>query len=993
MYVNQIRVALSKLVVILTLTVISLPIFASFETLKTSQLNIEASTGSAALGLKGKGIIPLYLTQKKVIWTGIEGSWDTKSKSYSGEIGGGYRQKINLTLGTDQNLILGGYAYLDLTRGKGLTNKRTVASGNIGGELYNEKESLSINGYIPLGKRRWTGQILWGSDIGKEEQVMQEHSEYDTKYQQTDMQPKWGADLEVGHTIPLPKTQNALKGYLGGYYYSQEKGDTGESSIKGISAKATYQINKYIKAEVEDTYDNYEHNAVMAGIELMLGKGTREEKELLRSPEHNLGSAKTQGEVNPITATEVQLTAGSQTIKGHSHLFEKVKHIYFFDQSGSENADGTYENPYSYADLTDGILSGIAQKNTDYSNIYITGESPIEIGSLTLYSNQNLEGRFGGEEGYRNPATLEEVSEMPILKGSLILAGGSEAHPQKISGIKLYNAGFSTGIQTESTSNGATYIELSQMQLGETVAAGNLNNYATGIEIRGGANVGIVRSNIEGTTNAIEVKAGESAGTITIGKKATLLGGTGAGIENSGTIESIGNEGNINSHSTGIENTGEIGNESVEYGINNAGEIGSIQGGTSTVSKGEIEGNEAGVNNSGTIGDIEYLSRIKGTEETTSFGIITTGNIGEINNTGTIEGGDAGIGVEKAGKIESIENLSKIEGTGIKSYGIYNDSGTIGNIVGGTSKGAAGVIEGGEVGINNQGGTIGNVSYLSKIEGTGSTSSYGIENTGTMGEIDNTGVIDSLSSTDIGIENTGTIGVFGTEVTTYGINNNGTIGNIIGGTSIGAKGTIEGNTAGIENEGGTIGDVSYLTKIEGTGKRISSYGIENEGTMGEIDNTGVIDSLSSTDIGIENTGTIGVSGTEVTTYGINNNGTIGNIEGGSEGTAGVIEGSEAGIENEEKGNIGEIKLLSRIYGTSTFTSYGIRNAGLIKEIINTGTIDSLSSSDIGIENTGMIGNKEGVYGLYNMANATIGNIIGGTGASTGEQGYTMKEER
>ena len=36
--------------------------------------------------------------------------------------------------------------------------------------------------------------------------------------------------------------------------------------------------------------------------------------------------------------------------------------------------------------------------------------------------------------------------------------------------------------------------------------------------------------------------------------------------------------------------------------------------------------------------------------------------------------------------------------------------------------------------------------------------------------------------------------------------------------------------------------------------------------MGEIDNTGVIDSLSSTDIGIENTGTIGVSGTEVSIW-------------------------------------------------------------------------------------------------------------------------------
>ena len=49
-----------------------------------------------------------------------------------------------------------------------------------------------------------------------------------------------------------------------------------------------------------------------------------------------------------------------------------------------------------------------------------------------------------------------------------------------------------------------------------------------------------------------------------------------------------------------------------------------------------------------------------------------------------------------------------------------------------------------------------------------------------MGEIDNTGTIDSLSSTDIGIKNIGTIGLG----TIYGISNKGTIGNIIGGTSI-----------------------------------------------------------------------------------------------------------------------------------------------------------------------------------------------------------------
>ena len=164
--------------------------------------------------------------------------------------------------------------------------------------------------------------------------------------------------------------------------------------------------------------------------------------------------------MNPITATEVQLTAGSQTLKGHSHLFEKVKHIYFFDQSGSENADGTYENPYSYADLTD-----------------IKWNSPKKY---RLF--QHIHNRRKPNRNRKSDAILKPKSRRKIRRGRRLQKpsdfGGSirnanpkrksnpcEAHPQKISGIKLYNAGFSTGIQTESTSNGATYIELSQMQL------------------------------------------------------------------------------------------------------------------------------------------------------------------------------------------------------------------------------------------------------------------------------------------------------------------------------------------------------------------------------------------------------------------------------------------------------------------------------------------------------------------------------------------------
>ena len=54
---------------------------------------------------------------------------------------------------------------------------------------------------------------------------------------------------------------------------------------------------------------------------------------------------------------------------------------------------------------------------------------------------------------------------MPTLKGSLILEGGSEAHPQEVSGVKLYNeeGKYSVGIQAGGASNGATYIELSDI--------------------------------------------------------------------------------------------------------------------------------------------------------------------------------------------------------------------------------------------------------------------------------------------------------------------------------------------------------------------------------------------------------------------------------------------------------------------------------------------------------------------------------------------------
>ena len=339
--------------------------YANIDSVKASQLNLDLETGSTAFGIKGEGLIPLYLKANKAIYTDLEGSYDTKSKGYSIELGGGYRQIEDINLGKyfHKNMILGGYAFLDMTRAKGAEKHRTLLEGNIGGELYNATESLSVNAYIPLSKHKWIGEIEWG-DAGQE--VMEGHSLYNTKYRLTERTANWGLDAEVGHVIPTPWTKDNLKGYLGGYYENQNKIQTtdgkNQGSIKGISAKATYQINKYIMVEAQDSYDNYRNNEIMVGAKVTLGKSETNglEEELLQGVNHDIGQRSLVGTTETLTTEEEQVTQGSETIEGHAHLFKEISNIYFFDQTGSENEDGTYEEPYKDAQLTSETLSQIA---------------------------------------------------------------------------------------------------------------------------------------------------------------------------------------------------------------------------------------------------------------------------------------------------------------------------------------------------------------------------------------------------------------------------------------------------------------------------------------------------------------------------------------------------------------------------------------------------------------------------------------------------------
>ena len=665
----------------------------------------------------------------------------------------------------------------------------------------------------------------------------------------------------------------------------------------------------------------------MVEAKVTLGKSETNglEEELLQGVNHNIAGAGIAGTVDTLTTEKQEVTQGSETVEGKTDLFQEEGHIYFFNQTGSSNANGTYENPYSYADLTNGTLSQIAGENPDYSHIFVTGTTPTNIGELTLGANESLEGRYGSDNGYENAATLANEAEMPTLKGSLILEGGSEAHPQEVSGVKLYNeeGKYSVGIQAGGASNGATYIELNQMQLGESTASGNTNNYETGINVKGGANISAIGSNLNATQNGIVVGTGETAGVITVGEGTTVSARM--GLSNVGEIKNINVEGKMEGLAFGLYNVGEIKNIKVEGmikgdidGLVNSqnGKIESIEGGSEKQAEGTIEGGGAyGIVNSSLapvgIGKIAYLSKVSGGID----GIrVSQGSVNEINNSGTISGitvGDTQLLAGAVGTIVNSGTISRITNT------------TRGTITGVTNE-ADGTIA--TLDNSKEMGTIDNLGTINSVTNEADGTITTLDNSKEMGTIDNLGTITGVTN-----EADGTIATLDNSKEMGTIDNSGTISGITNG----ANGTIttidNGKDMGTIDNSGTIGSSGV------------EVGIKNEGIIGNVINlhTGVITGSeyaissgmdsSTVKIGsIINTGLIGGANTESGVLLLGQAGDLTGVNSSDLGYVGTIEGSDFAIS---------------MFGNST-TVTNISHLDLIGGISLEGTVGDIEDNTI-----------------------------------------------
>ena len=268
-------------------------------------------------------------------------------------------------------------------------------------------------------------------------------------------------------------------------------------------------------------------------------------------------------------------------------------------------------------------------------------------------------------------------------------------------------------------------------------------------------------------------------------------------------------------------------------------------------------------------------------------------------------------------------------------------------------------------------GNLTGVNFInnSSIIGTGNNFSYGIYNTGKIGDITNVGIISGTSNS--GITGNG----YG-----YGIYNSSTMGNIentgvISGTGTGyAYDSSTGKGYGIYKDSGEIGVIINGGIISGTGTGTgdsygygSGYGIyKDSGEIRVIINGGII---SGTGYGYgSGTGSSG-SGTGID----NKTGTMGDITNG-----GIISGSGTGESKGAASGTGSDNSFGSGGGT------GIDNkTGTMKNIINKGVISGSGSGNSSATATGN-GNGYG-YGIYNsgtMENVTNTGIIRGTGTGS-----------
>jgi hypothetical protein len=299
------------------------------------RFNLWGFTGDSTLA-EGQFLVPLYGDQTSALYAAAEGNFVKNDSSWLAGGGLGYRQVV-------EERIWGGYVLGDYVS----TPHNGFTIVNPGLEMLGNVWDVNINGYIPLDNRKKLGAAVWaGDDLGDYRYIRPTgHDYYDHKIQQYE-EPARGFDFEVARVIPHFEK---AKLHLGAYHF-----DTSDSgSTNGVETRLTYDVNKFIGVELEDTYDNASHNKFLAGIRFTFGGYSEEEK-----GEYGIATRL----MDPIEHDEVVLSSsGLVPVTTYTDQGEQKEHdnVWFFKQLsgggqtagnvgdiGPQTGSGTAEDPF-----------------------------------------------------------------------------------------------------------------------------------------------------------------------------------------------------------------------------------------------------------------------------------------------------------------------------------------------------------------------------------------------------------------------------------------------------------------------------------------------------------------------------------------------------------------------------------------------------------------------------------------------------------------------
>ncbi|AJP71782.1 hypothetical protein TS85_08275 [Sphingomonas hengshuiensis] len=666
-------------------------------------------------------------------------------------------------------------------------------------------------------------------------------------------------------------------------------------------------------------------------------------------------------------------------------------------------------------------------------SVAVAGHTLVNSGaSVQLDRTVNVTGDYsqtGGTLGMSLGTSSLAVSGTANISGGTIAVDGFSATGNYLSGTSagtLVQGGTGSSYSGLAVNANIGVLEITGGTQGTNLVANVSNNY-----------VGGTLATLDNTTSLDAGTAFYIAGTGSVGTlgNTSTVSGT-FGVANQGAIAALNNSGTFNVGGTAISNNGSIGQ------LSNTGSL--------------VAAASAGVYNGGTITALNNSGAIVNSQLSAGSGqigaVLSTGTLGALTNSGTIAGA---VALYNSGALGTIVNSGTFAGNIVNDAAqalvfVGGSAGTFGTLTGtGSGQGTITNTQGNVVfasggmvlndAINVGSGTVVNngatVQLTSIVNITGNysqasgTLALGLSSLQVSGVANLSGgrittdQFDTSANYIVG-NSAGTLvsggagssysgvsissGITGLAVTTA----TGTIGSTVSLLLSARNDYIGGSLANLVNSGaitavttaayvaasGSIGTLSNTGVLDGT-----LYGLNNNGTIGLIDNNGAIAGV----VGVYNTGEIGTilnSGSMIDTpavlaAGLNNAGTIGSVV-----NLGTISGESRGLYNSgtiasvansgtiagalavyNGGSIGSFTNSGLVLDTAAPTSAALNNAGTLDVVTNSGT---LSGATYGVLNSGTIGqfsNSGLIQATIAISNQSTGAlpVIANTGVIAG----------